>query len=79
MTPPTPGCVQMSVAVEPGAEAVDEGDGAEPRAGGRRRGRRRAAEALETEQRLDLMQKNPRHRRDGLGAIAEHSPQPLRH
>jgi hypothetical protein len=39
----------------------------------------RAAEALETEQRLDLMQKNPRHRRDGLGPVTKHSPQPLRH
>ena len=28
------GCVQMGVAVEPGAEAVKEGDGAEPWAGG---------------------------------------------
>jgi len=72
------GCVEMGVAVEPGAEAVEEGDGAEPRAGGWRCGMLRAAEALETEQRLDLIQQNPRHRRDGLGPVTEHSPQPLR-
>jgi hypothetical protein len=65
------GCVQMGVAVEPRAEAVEEGDGAEPRAGGRRRG------LLRAEQRLDLIQQNPRHGRDGLGAVAEHTPQPL--
>jgi hypothetical protein len=35
-------------------------------------------EALKTEPRLDLVQKNPRHRRDGLGPVAEHAPQPLR-
>jgi len=54
------GRVQMGVAVEPRAEAVEEGDGAEPRAGGRRRGLPRAAEALKTEQCLDLIEKNPR-------------------
>jgi hypothetical protein len=37
-----------------------------------------AMEALKTEPRLDLVQKNPRHRRDGLGPVAEHAPQPLR-
>jgi hypothetical protein len=72
-------CVQMGVAVEPRAEAVEEGDGAEPGAGGRRRGLLRAAEALKTEQRLDLIQQNPRHGRDGLGAVGEEAPQPLRH
>jgi hypothetical protein len=61
----------MGVAVEPGAEAVEKGDGAEPRAGGRRRGLLRAAEALKTEQRLDLTEKNPRHGRDGLGAVSK--------
>jgi nitrogenase subunit NifH len=50
----------MGVAVEAGAEAVEEGDGAEPGAGGRRRGVLRAAEVLETEQRLNLIQQNPR-------------------
>ncbi len=65
----------MGMAVEPGAEAVEEGDGAEPGAGGRRRGVLRAAEALKTEQRLNLMEKNPRHRRDGLArARAEPTP-----
>jgi hypothetical protein len=71
------GRVQMGVAVEPGAEPVEKGDGAEPWVGGRRRGMVRAAEALKTEQRLDLIQKNPRHRRDGFGSVAEHSPQSL--
>jgi hypothetical protein len=60
---------------------VEKRDGAEPRA-------RcaavvvaemfRAAEAVRTAQRLDLIQKNPRHRRDGRGPVFEHSPQPLR-
>jgi hypothetical protein len=65
--------MQMGVAVEPRAEAVEKGDGAEPWAVGRRRG------LLRAEQRLDLSHKNPRHRRDGLGPVAEHSPQPRRH
>ncbi len=79
------GRVELGVAVEPRAEAVEKGAGAEPWAGGRRRGLLiaaeplRAAKALRTEQRLDLIQHNPRHRRDGFGAIAEHSPQPLGH
>jgi hypothetical protein len=38
--------VEMGVAVEPGAEAVEDGDGAESRAGGWRRVLLRAAEAL---------------------------------
>ena len=73
------GRVQMGVAVEPRAEAVEKRDGAEPRAGGWQRGLLIAAEALQTQQRLDLIQQNPGHSRDGLGPVAEHSPQPLRH
>jgi hypothetical protein len=59
-------------------QAVEEGDGAAPWAGGWRCGLLIAMEALKTEPRLDLVQKNPRHRRDGLGPVAEHAPQPLR-
>jgi hypothetical protein len=50
------GCVQMGVTVEPGAEAVEKGDGAEPWAGWWRRG------LLRAEQRLDLMQRVDVHR-----------------
>ena len=45
--------------------------------GGWRRGLLFAAEAVVTEQLLDLIQKNPRHRRDGLGPVSENPPQPL--
>ena len=48
------GRVEMGVAVEPRAEAVEEGDGADSRAGGWQRGLLIAAEALQTQQRLDL-------------------------
>ena len=48
------GRVQMGVAVEPRAEAVEEGDGADWWAGGWQRGLLIAAEALQTQQRLDL-------------------------
>ena len=71
------GRVEMGVAVEPGAEAVEKGDGADSRAGGWRRGLLIAAEALQTQQLLNLSQNHPGHRRDGLGPVAEHSPQPL--
>lgn len=50
------GRVQMGVAVEPRAEAVEEGDGADSWAGGWQRGLLIAAEALQTQQRLDLLQ-----------------------
>ena len=58
------GRVQMGVAVEPGAEAVEEEDGADSWAGGWQRGGVRA------EQLLNLSEKNPGHRRDGMNGIA---------
>ncbi len=57
--------------------AVEEGDGADSWAGGWQRGVVRAAEALQTQQLLNLSEKNPAHRRDGLRPVAEHSPQPF--
>ncbi|MEI8072419.1 MAG: hypothetical protein WCI09_12690 [Planctomycetota bacterium] len=50
------GRVEMGVAVEPRAEAVEEGDGADSRAGGWRRG------VVRAEQFLNLSEKNPAHR-----------------
>ena len=61
--------VEMGVAVEPGAEAVEEGDGAESRAGGWRRVLLRAAEALVTEQLLNLRATAPGPTRRGWPAL----------
>jgi hypothetical protein len=61
--------VEMGVAVEPGAEAVEEGDGAESRAGGWRRVLLRATEALVTEQLLNLRATAPGPTRRGWPAL----------
>jgi hypothetical protein len=75
------GCahVQVHVVVERRAEAVQEGDATEPRAGrtgclGIRGPARRREQLL-----FDLGQEDLRERRDGSGPVGEHAAQPLRH
>ncbi len=65
------------MAVQGGAEAVEEGDGAEPRAerragGGVRHGHRGA------EPPLDVVEEDPRQGGDGPGPVGEDAPQSLR-
>jgi hypothetical protein len=66
--------VQMHVAVEGRAEAVQEGDGPEPRAAGGGSLGCRCRACGSAEQSFDLIEKNLRESGDGLGPISEEAP-----
>jgi hypothetical protein len=63
----------MHVAVQSRAEAVHEGDGAEPRAGSCVN----RHVCLSAQQPLDLSKKDLREGGDGLGVVGEEAAQPL--
>ena len=71
--------VQMHMAVEGGAEAMQEGDGPEPRAGGGGSLGCRCRVCGGAEQPLDLGKEDLRESGDGLGPVGEEAAQPLRH
>jgi hypothetical protein len=71
--------VEVHVMVERRAEAMQEGDGAESRAGGRGCVGSRVDTGGREQQPLDLSKKDLRERCDGLGAVGEHTAQSLRH
>jgi len=70
---------QMRVVVQRRAEAVQEGDGAEPRAGGCGGGGVNRHVCRSAQQPLDLSRKDFREGGDGLGAVGEEASQPFRH
>jgi hypothetical protein len=65
------------VAVQSGAEAVEEGDGAEPRAEGLAGGGVRHDGHRGAEPPLDLVEEDPRQGGDGRGPVGEDAPQTL--
>jgi hypothetical protein len=69
----------MHVVVERRAEAVEEGDATEPRAGSTRCVGSSGDACGSAQQSLDLVKEDPRERRDGSGPVGEEAAQPLRH
>jgi hypothetical protein len=70
--------VQVHVGVERRAEAVEEGDGAEPRADGGL-GRVTCDACRSAQQLLDLSNEDSRDGCDSVGSVGEHAAQSLRH
>jgi uncharacterized oligopeptide transporter (OPT) family protein len=68
----------MHVAIESGAEAVEEGDGAEPLPRGRRRVPVARWAGRLTEESLDLVEEDTGEGRDGLGAVGEKAAETFR-
>jgi len=68
--------VQVHVVVERRSEAVQEGDGAEPRADG---GRVTRDACRSAQQSLDLSKEDSRDGCDSVGSVGEHAAQSLRH
>ena len=71
--------MEVDVAVQSGAEAVEEGDGAEPRAEGLAGGGVRHDGHCSAEPPLNLVEEDPREGGDGYGPVGEDAPQSLRH
>ena len=71
--------VQVHVAVERGAEAVEEGDAAESRAGGWGCVGVARDACRSAEQSFDLSKKDLRECVDGSGSVGKHAPQSLGH
>ena len=69
----------MHVVVERRAEAVQEGDAAEPRAGSTRCVGSSGDTGGRDQSPLDLVEEDSRDGGDGLGSVGEKAPQPLRH
>ncbi len=67
------------MAVEGGAEAVEERDGAEARAAGRSVGGAMHETDRVAKEPLDLVEKHPREGGDGRGPVGEEAPQTLGH
>ena len=65
---------EMHVVVERRTEAVEEGDGAEPRARGRGRVDSIGDACGSAQQSLDLIKKDLRERRDGSGSVGKKAP-----
>ena len=71
--------MQVHVVVERRAEAVQEGDGAEPRVGGREGVGVNRYACRSAQQSLDLGKKDLREGPDGRRPVGEKTSQPLRH
>jgi arylsulfatase A len=71
--------MEMHVVVERGAETLQEGDAAEPRAARTRCLGIRGPACRREQEPFDLGQEDLRDRRDGSGWVGEHAAQPLRH
>jgi hypothetical protein len=68
---------RLDMAVQGGAKAVEEGDGAEPRLRGWRRSIARHGGRV-AEQSLDLVEEDGGQGRDGLGAVGEEAAEAFR-
>ena len=67
------------MAVRRRAEAVEEEDAAEPRAGGSRQVGIRGSACRREQEPFDLGQEDIREHQDGSGSVGEQAPQSLRH